>query len=61
MNVRNVTGEGHHSPLWAYITFATTLMIATFGGWFVWIKIQSGVKRRTERYALSEVLEPKGV
>ncbi|KAF1841972.1 uncharacterized protein K460DRAFT_369988 [Cucurbitaria berberidis CBS 394.84] len=45
MNMTQITGDHVQSPLWAYFVLAVALMVATFGGWFVWSRILSTMER----------------
>lgn len=51
MNIVQITGEGTHSQLWLYFVVAAALMAATFGGWFIWSQLLSGLEHKLLRLA----------
>ncbi|KAF1947878.1 hypothetical protein EJ02DRAFT_7504 [Clathrospora elynae] len=55
MNITQITGERSDSPLWAYFVIAISLMVATYGGWFVWSRMLS----KMESGAQSKASLPK--
>jgi hypothetical protein len=52
MNVRQITGEEGHTSLWVYFVIASSLMAATFGGWYVWARSLSRLEKRARAKAL---------
>jgi Mg2+ and Co2+ transporter CorA len=55
MNITHITGDNADSPLWAYFVLAVSLMIATFGGWYVWSRTLSRMERRAVSALMQKV------
>ncbi|KAJ4993002.1 hypothetical protein SVAN01_01354 [Stagonosporopsis vannaccii] len=62
MNITQITGEATHSQLWVYFTIAVALMVATFGGWYIWsLLLLPDIKQRVRKRAAMRAAAAKGV